>query len=42
LQIHIILVCPFPRSENNIIASMIHTPVTVPYAAIPAFVIFHI
>ena len=28
--------CPLPRSENNITASAIHTPITAPYAAIPA------
>lgn len=33
--------CPFPRSENNIIASAIHTPATAPYAAIPASAIFY-
>jgi hypothetical protein len=30
-----------PRSENNITASAIHTPITAPYAAIPASAIFH-
>ncbi len=34
--------CPFPRSENNIIASAIHTPTTAPYAAIPASAISYI
>ena len=34
--------CPFPRSENNNIASIIPNPITAPYAAIPASAIFHI
>ncbi len=28
--------CPFPRNENSTIASVIITPITAPYAAIPA------
>jgi len=28
--------CPFPRNANSTIASVIATPIAVPYAAIPA------
>jgi len=28
--------CPFPRNANNTIASVIATPIAVPYATIPA------
>jgi len=33
--------CPFPRSENKTIASVINTPTTAPYAAIPASAMNH-